>query len=271
MPAINELERWSPLVLARISGILGLIGIAFGAFDIGHIRGALIVAGNPSLTAHNILAHETLFRLGFTGHLLEMLCNAFAEVIGFYLFWRVNLLVAAIALFCGFLGIAVESLDMLNSYVPLKLAAEAGSMGAFSPEQLQSLSYFSVQLQDTGLVISFLFYGMDELLTGYLVFRSRFLPRVLGVLGAIAGLCYLTNTILSFAAPRARCPTVSLYPLRLLSRGGAEQSLAGHDRIERRQVESLASRSARPGVTGLNVIARMPRRDAPASPPVRWP
>jgi hypothetical protein len=113
----------------------------------------------------------------------------------------VNLLVAAIALFCGFLGIAVESLDMLNSYVPLKLAAEAGSMSAFTPEQLQSLSYFSVQLQDTGLVISFLFYGMDELLSGYLLFRSRFLPRFLGVLGGISGLCYVTNTLLSFAAP----------------------------------------------------------------------
>jgi hypothetical protein len=199
--ASNELERWSPLVLARISGVLGLAGIAFGAFDIGHIRSALIVAGNPSLTVQNILAHETLFRLGFTGHLLEMLCNAFAEIIGFYLFWRVNLLVAAIALFCGFLGIAVESLDMLNSYVPLKLAAEAGAMGSFSPEQLQSLSYFSVQLQDTGLLISFLFYGMDELLTGYLVFRSRFLPRVLGVLIGIAGFCYIAQTLLFFAAP----------------------------------------------------------------------
>ena len=74
-------------------------------------------------------------------------------------------------------------------------------MGAFSPEQLQALSYFSIQLQDTGLLISFLFYGVDELMTGYLVFRSRFLPRFLGLLGGIAGLCYVTNTLLSFAAP----------------------------------------------------------------------
>jgi Domain of unknown function (DUF4386) len=191
----------SPLVLARIAGVLGLIGIAFGAFDIGHIRSALIVAGNPALTVQNILAHETLFRVGFTGHLLELVCNVLAEIIGFYLFWRINVVVAAIALFCGFLGIAVESLDMLNSYVPLKLAAEAGAMGTFSPEQLHSLSYFYVQLQDTGLLISFLFYGMDELLTGYLVFRSHFLPRVLGVLGGIAGFCYIAHTLLYFAAP----------------------------------------------------------------------
>ena len=252
MASNNDLERWSPLVLARISGILGLIGIAFGAFDIGHIRGALIVAGNPSLTVHNILAHETLFRLGFTGHLLEMLCNAVAEVIGFYLFWRVNLLVAAIALFCGFLGIAVESLDMLNSYVPLKLAAEAGSMGAFSPEQLQGLAYFSVQLQDTGLVISFLFYGMDELLSGYLVFRSRFLPRFLGVLGGIAGFCYVTNTLLSFAAPALHA-RLTPYILYACFPGEALGSLW------------LAT-------IGLNVVKwRAWRTDAPASPPIHQP
>jgi len=122
---------------------------------------------------------------------------------------------------------------MLNSYVPLKLAAEAGAMGAFSPEQLQALSYFSIQLQDTGLLISFLFYGVDELMTGYLVFRSRFLPRFLGLLGGIAGLCYVTNTLLSFAAPAldARCP---LYSLRLLPWGSPGQPLAGDDWIERR-------------------------------------
>src|ERR1700760_1903864 len=128
-------KRFSPVALARIAGIFGLVGIAFGAFDIGHIRGALIIAGDPAATARNIVAHESLFRVGFTGHVFELLCNIIGEVIYFYLFWRVNLLVAAVALFCGFVGIAVEGLDMLNSYVPLKLASESGALGAFTAEQ----------------------------------------------------------------------------------------------------------------------------------------
>jgi Domain of unknown function (DUF4386) len=201
MDANEDWRRFSPVTLARIAGIFGLLGIAFGAFDIGHIRGALIVAGDSAATSHNILEHEMLYRAGFTGHILELLCNVVGEVIYFYLFWRVNLLVAAIAMFCGFVGIAVEGLDMLNSYLPLKLAAESGALGAFSVEQRQALSYLFVQLQDAGLLISFVFYGADEILSGYLMFRSRVVPRVLGALLSVAGLCYVTNSILAFAAP----------------------------------------------------------------------
>jgi hypothetical protein len=196
-----ELKRFSPVALARTAGIFGLLGIAFGAFDIGHIRGALIVAGDPAVTANNILAHESLYRIGFTGHILELLCNIAGEVIFFYLLWRVNLIVAGIALVCGIVGIAVEGLDMLNSYVPLKLAAEAGALDAFNAEQRHALSYFSMQLQEAGLLISFVFYGADELLSGYLMYKSRFLPRALGILLSIAGFCYVTNSMLAFAAP----------------------------------------------------------------------
>jgi hypothetical protein len=201
MDSIVEWKRFSPVALARIAGVLGLLGIAFGAFDIGHIRGTLIAAGDPATTSHNILAHEVLYRTGFTGHILELLCNIVGEVIYFYLLWRVNLIVAGIALVCGIVGIAVEGLDMLNSYLPLKLAAEGGALNAFSAEQRQALAYFSVQVQDAGLLISFVFYGADELLSGYLMFKSRFLPRVLGILLGIAGFCYVANSLLTFAAP----------------------------------------------------------------------
>jgi hypothetical protein len=201
MDSRAEWTRFSPVKLARIAGVFSLIGIAFGAFDIGHIRGALILAGDPAATANNILAHEALYRAGFTGHIIELLCNAIGEVIYFYLLWRVNLIVAAIALFCGFVGIAVEGLDMLASYLPLKLAAEDGALSAFNAEQQQALSYFAVQLQDSGLLISFVFYGFDELLSGYLMFRSRFLPRAIGVLLSLAGFCYVTNSLLTFAVP----------------------------------------------------------------------
>jgi hypothetical protein len=201
MDSSAESKRFSPVALARVAGILGLLGIAFGAFDIGHIRATLIVAGDPAATSHNILAQELLYRTGFTGHILELLCNIVGEVIYFYLLWRVNLIVAGIAFVCGVVGIGVEGLDMLNAYLPLKLAAEGGALNAFNPEQRQALSYFSLQLQDAGLLISFVFYGADELLSGYLMFRSRFLPKVLGILLGIAGFCYVANSLLTFAAP----------------------------------------------------------------------
>ena len=207
-------ERFSPLALARIVGIVSLIGIVTGAFDIGYVRSALIVPGDAAATVHNITAHETLFRLGFTAHIVLLLCNVPDEVISFILFRRVNVVVAAIAMGCGLIGTAIEGLDMLNAYVPLQLMAESSAMGAFTPLQLQALSYLSVQLQDTGLLVSFVFYGVDEILAGYLIFRSGFLPRIIGVLLSLSGLCYLTDGLISFIAPslQARLLPYLLYP-----------------------------------------------------------
>jgi uncharacterized membrane protein (UPF0136 family) len=194
-------ERFSPLVLARILGILSLLGIVTGAFGIGYVSSALTVDGDASATMHNILTHETLFRLGFASHLLELVLNIPSEIIGFLLLRRVNGIVAAIALCCGVVGISIEAVSTLSGYVPLKLAIDAGALGAFSSEQLHAVSYISLQLQDAGLLLSFVFYGLDEVFSGFLIFRSRFLPRVLGVLLGISGLCYFTHGFLSFLAP----------------------------------------------------------------------
>lgn len=194
-------ERFSPLLLARIVGILGLAGIVTGAFDIGYVQSKLIVAGNASATLHNILAHEMLFRAGFSAHLFELLLNIPAEIISFYLFRRVNVLVAAVSLCAGIIGIAVEAVALLAAYVPLQLALAGSALTGFTLEQLHAFAHFSTQLQQAGLLLSWAFYGLDELAGGYLIFRSRFLPRVLGILLGIAGLCYFTNGFLSFLAP----------------------------------------------------------------------
>lgn len=197
----GDAERFSPLLLARILGIVSVAGIVTGAFSIGYVDDTLIVAGNAPATIHNILAHESLFRLGFAAHLFEMLLNIADEILFFILFRRVNGVVAAISMACGLVGTAIEGLNMLNAYAPLQIAMESSALRTFGPEQLQALSYTFVRLQDAGLLISFAFYGLDELLGGFLIYRSKFLPRILGVLLGIAGLCYFTHSFLSFLAP----------------------------------------------------------------------
>jgi hypothetical protein len=197
----SESEGFSPRLLARILGILGLAGICTGAFDIGYVQNTLIVAGDSSATLQNILAHETLFRLGFVSHIFELLLNIPGEIIAFILFRRVNGIVAAVSLCCGLIGTAIEAVDLLSAYVPLKLATEGGALSAFSPEQLHAMSHISAQLQQAGLLLSWVFYGIDELAGGFLIFRSGFLPPVLGFLLGLAGLCYFTNGFLSFLSP----------------------------------------------------------------------
>lgn len=177
-----------------------MAGIVLGAFGIGFVPSALIVAGDPSATLHNIVTHEALFRTGFSAHLLELLVNIPCEIIFFVLFRRVNAVVAGIALCAGVLGIATEAFSLLVEYVP-QLVIDGGGLSAFAPEQVRALSHLAGPLQQTGLLISFVFYGLDELLGGFLIFRSGFLPRILGVLLAISGFCYATNTLINFVAP----------------------------------------------------------------------
>jgi hypothetical protein len=226
----SSLDRFSPLVLARTAGIVSLIGIVTGAFDIGYVRSTLVVDGNAVATVHNILSHETLFRCGFAAHIVLLLCNIPNEVISFILFRRVNAVIAATAMACGLVGTAIEGLDMLNAYVPLQVASEGGALAAFEPQQLQTMSYLSMQLQNMGLLISFVFYGLDEMLAGFLIFRSRFLPRVLGVLLGLAGLSYFTDGFTSFLAPSLNAhmlpyllfpclPGEGLYALWLATKG----------------------------------------------------
>ncbi len=209
----NE-ERFSPRTLARILGIAGLLGIVAGAFDIGYVQGTLIVLGNPAATLHNMVAHETLFRMGFSAHLFELLLNILGEILTFYLFRRVNILIAATALCCGIVGISVEAVDLLTAYVPLKFALEGSALSSFSNDQMYALADLSAQVQRAGLLLSFVFYGVDELATGFLIFRSGFLPRILGILLALSGLCYFTHGFLSFLAPAldARLYPYILYP-----------------------------------------------------------
>jgi len=200
MTSNSDCEGISPRLLARILGVLGLLGILTGAFDIGYVQSTLIEPGNSSATLQNIQAHETLFRLGFSSHLLELVLNIPGEIISFILFRRVNAILAALALCSGVVGIAVEAVDLLSAYVPLKLAID-GNLGAFSPAQLHAMSNFAAQLQQAGLLLSWVFYGIDELAGGYLIYRSRFLPAFLGILLGLSGLCYFAHGFLSFLAP----------------------------------------------------------------------
>jgi hypothetical protein len=201
MTTYSDADDFSPRRMARLLGLVGLIGIVTGAFDIGYVQGHLLVQGNPAATLQNVAAHQALFRWGFSAHLFELVINIPGEIIGFLLLRRVNRTLAAIGLCCGVIGIAIEGVDLLAAYVPLKLAIESSALGAFSAEQIRGFANFAAQMEQAGLLLSWVFYGVDEMISGFLFFRSAFIPRVLGLMLALSGLCYFTHGFLSFLAP----------------------------------------------------------------------
>ncbi len=191
----------SPLYLARIAGGLYLIIIAGGFFAIGYVPAAIVVLGDAAATAHNILGHELLYRLGLVAHIIILSCNIPLAVIFYELFKVVNRRLALLVVFFTLVGTAVEGANLLNQFAPLMLLGGGHYLSVFTTEQLQALAYMPLDSQAISYDIQQVIYAGYLLVAGYLVFRSTFLPRVIGLLLAIGGLCYLTYSFAAFLAP----------------------------------------------------------------------
>jgi hypothetical protein len=191
----------SPRVKARIAGLLYLIVIVGGTFAELFVRGKLVVHGDPAATAHNIMAHEMLYRWGFAVELFYLVCNVPLALLLYDLFKVVSRTAALLDLGFGLLSTAIEAVSLLGHYAPLVFLSGAHQFSAFTPEQLQAASYASIQLFELGFGISLVFFGFDCFAMAYIIVRSAFLPRVIGVLLAIEGVCYLANSFATFLAP----------------------------------------------------------------------
>ena len=166
------------------------------------MRGQLVVANDAAATAHNIVTHELRYRLGFAAELIEILCTVPLALIFYELFKVVNKRVVLLVVFFNLVGTAIESVDLLNHLAPLTLLGGGSYLSAIPVEQLQAQAYLSLKLYELGFAICLVFFGFFCLLLGYLIFRSGFLPRMIGVLLAFQGLCYLVNSFVDFLAPR---------------------------------------------------------------------
>jgi hypothetical protein len=197
----NRSTEASPRLQARIAGVLYLIVIVTGIFAEIFVREALTVSGDAAATAANILAHELRFRLGFVGELIACACNIPLAVIFYNLFRVVNRSLALAVVFFTLVGTAIESVVLLSHFLPLILLKGGSYLSVFKPEQLQAQAYASLALQSIGFAIALVFFGFYCLVMGYLIFRSTFLPRIIGVLLAIEGVGYLTNSFTLFLAP----------------------------------------------------------------------
>src|SRR5215471_9946033 len=191
----------SPRLLARIAGALYLINIVVGAFAIGYVPAAIVVPGDAATTAHNILTHELLYRSGLVAHLLALPTNIGLALIFYDLFKVVNRRLALLVVFFTLVGTAVEGANLVNQFAPLMLLGGGHYLSVFTTEQLQALAYMPLESQAISYDIQQVIYAGYLLAAGYLVFRSTFLPRVIGALLAIGGICYLTYSFSAFLAP----------------------------------------------------------------------
>ena len=182
----------SPRLKARISGVFYLLEMLTGGFAIVFVGGRLFVSGNAAATATNILAHESLLRLGFAANLLQFACYIGVTGLFYDLFKPVNSGLSLLAAFFSIVGCTLGAVSCLFELAPLAVLGGAKYLTVFNVEQLQALGLTFLKLYAQAFDITFVFFGFYCLLIGYLIFRSGFLPRILGAGMAIAGLGWLT-------------------------------------------------------------------------------
>jgi hypothetical protein len=178
--------------MARVAGVLYLLTMLTGIFAQRYVSGALIVEGNAATTAANILAHRSWFESGFAVYLVEMACQIALTAIFYELLKPAGRTVSLVSAYLGLAGCIIKTTGRLFYIAPLLVLSGAHCLSVFSPDQLQALALLFLRINDHGAGIGLALFGFAALLKGYLIIRSTFLPRVLGVLSVAAGLCLLT-------------------------------------------------------------------------------
>jgi hypothetical protein len=198
---------------ARIAGVLFLLSFIAGGFGEAYVPSKLIVSGDAAATAENIKAFGSLFRLGFAGYLVEAVCDIALSLIFYVLLRPVRKDIALLAAFFGLVGTAVFAAAELFYLAPSLILRGDGYLKTFSADQLNTLALLSLKLFAYGGAMFTVFYGVAWVLRGYLIFRSGYFPRWLGVLMTLGGLAFITRNFLLVLAPASASGTLLLLML----------------------------------------------------------
>jgi hypothetical protein len=181
----------SPRRLARAIALLFLLVIVLGIVAQLFISERLVSFGDAGKTARNILANESLYRIGFTLYMTEMAAQIAQTVLLFFLLKPVNCGVATLALVFGLVGCTIKTFSRVFYLAPLFIL-KGHALGALTADQLPAVSLVLLNVNDRGAGVALAFFGFESVLEGWLILRSTFLPRWLGVLGIVGGAGWLT-------------------------------------------------------------------------------
>lgn len=184
--------------LARIAGFCYLVVIATGLFSEVFVRQIVRVSNDALATASNIQANEMLFRWGFVADLINFVVGIPTVLIIYHFFKKSNKILLQIALALVIIQTAIIAANLLNQITPLLLLANDTYLNTFQQSQLATLSLLSLNIQSQGYSIGLVFFGFYCILIGFVIYKTNAMPRVIGVLYAIAGLCYLINSFTMF-------------------------------------------------------------------------
>ncbi len=197
---LKSLEQ-SPQVYARLWGVLYLLVIVFGGFAEGFVTDKLIVAGNVAASAQNILASPGLWSLGLAANLLVVVFAIPQLWIEYLFLSKVNKSLMQLSLLLGVVSLAVEAVSKVFLLLILPMLKSPDYLTAFDAHQMQVLANLALKSHNAAFNIALIFFGLACLVNGYLIFKSGYLPKFIGLLLQLAGVCYLIACFAALFAP----------------------------------------------------------------------
>ena len=186
---------------ARAAGVAMLLSIVFGFIGELYLPGKIIVTGDPAATAANIVERPMLFRLTFASYLVEGICDV-ALIVFFYILLKpVNRNLALLSAFFGIVSMVTFAVAQSSFYAASVILRESGGMTAFTTEQRNALALLATRIAGTIAWLFLCMYAIATMLRGYLIMRSRYLPKVLGILFIIGGAGFFLRSLTFLLAP----------------------------------------------------------------------
>jgi hypothetical protein len=185
--------KTSPLVYARLAGLLLIIVAAISPFSIIYVPSTLIVPGDATATADNVRASRGLISLGIVSDSLIFLTEIVLTVLLYVLLRPVSRTLALVAAFARLAMGIIMGINLLPYFIALLLVSGAGYLTVFEPAQSDALALLFLNAHEGAVYIWQLFFGFHLAVLGYLIFKSGYFPRILGVLMVVAALGYLTD------------------------------------------------------------------------------
>ncbi len=212
----NRTADRSPHAMTRIAGVLYLV-ITIAAI-IGHVYvpSQLLVPGDATATANNILAAEPLFRIGIGSEFVVLLSEIVLSIMLYILFKPVSKTLSLVAAVFRLAMTTIHAINLLNSFLVLSLLNGTGYASAFNADQMHALVQLFLDAHHYGFTIGIVFFAPHVFMLGYLIFRSGYFPKILGVLFILAACGYLIDsTALLFVPSYGTTPAILALPIAI--------------------------------------------------------
>jgi hypothetical protein len=186
---------------ARVAGVLYALLVVIGLIGLMYLPAFFIVRGDAAATAKNILASELLYRTWVTVDMAGNILFVFVVLALYQLLKEVNRVHATLMMVLALVSVPLSLVNTVAMTAPLVLLSGADFLAPLDQHQLEALAYAFLRLRGQGIVVASVFWGLWLLPFGLLVYRSGFIPRIIGVLLWVAGIGYVLDCLVSLLAP----------------------------------------------------------------------